>query len=192
MSSDSTPNVTRLLADLKGGDPEALPALLAAISHELRDVAAKHLARERRDHTLQPTALVNEAYLRLVDQRARDFASKTHFLSLASTAMRRILVEHARSRLADKRGGDRRREPLLDLPEPHTADPDVIVALDSALAQFAKLDPDNARIVELRWFGGLDVEETAVAMSISTRSVERGFRAALAWLRQRLAAPDTP
>lgn len=192
MSDDSTVNVTRLLADLKGGDQEALPTLLAAISHELRDIAAKHLARERRDHTLQPTALVNEAYLRLVDQRARDFASKTHFVSLASTAMRRILVEHARARLAEKRGGDRRREPLLDLPEPHAADPDAIVALDDALAQFSRLDPDNARIVELRWFGGLDVEETAAALGISTRSVERGFRAALAWLRQRLSSPEGP
>lgn len=183
-----TESVTKLLADLRGGSAAALPELLAAVSKELREVAARHLGRERRDHTLQPTALVNEAYLKLVDQRARDFQGRTHFVAIASTAMRRILVEHARSRLADKRGGEVKRVPLVDLPGPFSDDPDAIVALDDALAQFAAIDPQNARVVEMRWFGGLDVEETAAALSISTRTVERGFRAALAWLRERLSS----
>lgn len=183
-----TESVTKLLADLRSGSAAALPELLAAVSKELREVAARHLGRERRDHTLQPTALVNEAYLKLVDQRARDFQGRTHFVAIASTAMRRILVEHARSRLADKRGGEVKRVPLEDLPGPFSDDPDAIVALDDALAQFAAIDPQNARIVEMRWFGGLDVEETAAALSVSTRTVERGFRAALAWLRERLSS----
>jgi RNA polymerase sigma-70 factor, ECF subfamily len=182
-------SVTRLLQELRGGDARALPELIAAVAAELRVVAARHLGRERRDHTLQPTALVNEVYLKLIDQRARDFEGRTHFVSIASTAMRRVLVEHARARLAAKRGGEVRRVPLSDLPEPLSADPDAIVALDEALATFAEIDPQGARIVELRWFGGLDVEETAAALAVSTRTIERGYRAALAWLRERLAKP---
>lgn len=185
-----TEHVTKLLSDLRDGDSRALPELLAAVSSELRDIARRHLGRERRDHTLQPTALVNEAYLKLVDQRNRDFRSRTHFVAIASNAMRRILVEHARSRLAEKRGGAQERVPLEDVPSPFSDDPDAIVALDSALAKFAEIDPENARIVEMRWFGGLDVEETAAALGISTRGVERGFRAGLAWLRERLSSPS--
>lgn len=190
MTPSEPKNVTQLLGELRAGDAQALPRLLGAVATELRALAARHLARERRDHTLQPTALVNEVYLKLVDQRSQNVQSRTHFVSIASTAMRRILVEHARGKLAAKRGGSARREPLVDIPAPFADDPDAIVALDEALTRFATLDPDNARIVELRWFGGLDVAETAAALGISDRTVERGFRAALAWLRQRLANPD--
>lgn len=183
-------HVTKLLSDLRDGDARALPELLAAVASELRDVARRHLVAERRDHTLQPTALVNEAYLKLVDQRNRDFRSRTHFVAIASTAMRRILVEHARARLAQKRGAAGRRVPLADVPGPFSDDPDAIVALDAALAKFAAIDPENARIIEMRWFGGLDVDETAAAIGISSRSVERGFRAGLAWLREYLSRPE--
>lgn len=164
----------------------AWPQLLAAVQDELRGLAARHLRRERRDHTLQPTALVNEAYVRLIDQRARNWDSRVHFFAIASTAMRRILLEHARARLAAKRGGGSERVTLFEVASPMAEKPENLVALDEALVHFARIDPQNARIVELRWFGGLDVEETAAVLEVSTRTVERGWRAAAAWLRARL------
>ena len=181
-----TENVTQLLGDLRGGDQGALPELLGAVQAELRAMAAGHLRRERQDHTLQPTALVNEAYLRLVDQRAQNWESKNHFLAIASTAMRRVLLEHARARLADKRGGAAERVTLFEVASALEDQPETTVALDEALEHFAAIDPQNARIVELRWFGGLDVPATAAIMNVSTRTVERGWRAAAAWLRERL------
>ena len=179
-------SVTRLLVDLRKGDEEALPQLVSAVQGELRRLAARHLERERRDHTLQPTALVNEAYLRLVDQREQGWESKNHFLAIASTAMRRVLMEHARARLADKRGGGAGRVTLFEVPSAMDEEPEVLVALDAALEHFAGIDPENARIVELRWFGGLSVAETAAVLDVSTRTVERGWRAASAWLRERI------
>jgi RNA polymerase sigma-70 factor (ECF subfamily) len=183
-----TESVTRLLHHLAEGDRAAFPELLAAVQGELRELAARHLRRERRDHTLQPTALVNEAYLKLVDQRSQSYANKGHFLAIASTAMRRVLLEHARSRLAEKRGGAAERVTLFDVPSALDETPQALVALDQALQRFAEVDPENARIVELRWFGGLDVEDAAAALGVSTRTVERGWRAARAWLRERVAA----
>lgn len=183
---DPAPGVTRLLGSLRAGDDAVLPELLAAVQGELRDLAARHLRRERPDHTLQPTALVNEAYLRLVDQRERGWESKSHFLAIASRAMRRVLLEHARARLADKRGGAAQRVTLFDVPSALDDAPETVVALDEALERFAAIDPANARIVELRWFGGLDVAEAAAVLGVSTRTVERGWRAAAAWLRARL------
>ncbi len=180
-------DVTRLLGDLRGGDREALPELVSAVQNELRSLAARHLQRERRDHTLQPTALVNEAYLRLVDQREQGWDSKSHFLAIASTAMRRVLLEHARARLAEKRGGAAQRVTLFEVPSAMDEEPESLIALDEALEHFAAIDPQNARIVELRWFGGLDVADTAAVLDVSTRTVERGWRAAAAWLRARLA-----
>ena len=180
-------SVTQLLGSLRGGDESALSGLIAAVQGELRGLAARHLQRERGDHTLQPTALVNEAYLRLVDQRERNWDNKHHFLAIASTAMRRVLLEHARSRLADKRGGGAERVTLFEVPSAMDEEPETLIALDEALEQFARIDPQNARIVELRWFGGLDVAETAAILEVSTRTVERGWRAAAAWLRDRIA-----
>ena len=178
--------MTRLLGDLRDGHGEALADLLAAVQRELHGLAAGHLRRERPDHTLQPTALVNEAYLRLVAQRERNWETKGHFLAIASTAMRRVLLEHARARLAGKRGGGAQRVTLFDVPSALDDEPETLLALDEALEHFATLDPRGARIVELRWFGGLDVEETAAVLEVSTRTVERGWRAAAAWLRARL------
>ncbi len=180
-------SVTRLLANLRGGDDAALPGLIAGVQDELRALAARHLARERPDHTLQPTALVNEAYLRLIDQRDQNWEARSHFLAIASTAMRRVLMEHARSRVAQKRGGGAQRVTLFEVPSALDERPENLLALDDALEQFAAIDPKNARIVELRWFGGLEVAEIAALLEVSTRTVERGWRAAAAWLRERLA-----
>ncbi len=168
-------------------DDEALAALVSAVQVDLRVLAARHLRGERVDHTLQPTALVNEAYLRLVEQRDRGWESKSHFLAIASTAMRRVLLEHARSRLAAKRGGGAERVTLFDAESALQEPPEATIALDEALSEFAELDPRNAQVVELRWFAGLDVAETAAVLGLSTRTVERGWRAASAWLRARLA-----
>jgi len=179
-------DVTRLLGDLRAGHSDALPDLLVAVQRELHGLAAAHLRRERAGHTLQPTALVNEAYMRLVEQREQNWDNKNHFLAIASTAMRRVLLEHARGRLAEKRGGGAERVTLFDVPTALDEQPETLLALDEALEHFATIDPRNARIVELRWFGGLDVEETAAVLDVSTRTVERGWRAAAAWLRDRL------
>lgn len=191
--------VTRLLGALSPDDSGAggagepmgeaeLAELVAAVGEELRQLAAAHLRRERQGHTLQPTALVNEAYLRLVHQHHQGWETKGHFLAVASTAMRRVLLEHARARLADKRGGGAQRVTLFEVASAAEEEPEALVALDEALEHFATLDPENARIVEMRWFGGLGVEEVAASLGVSTRTVERGWRAAAAWLRARLSA----
>ncbi len=165
---------------------------MALVQEELHGLAARHLHRERRDHTLQPTALVNEAYLRLIDQHEQNWESKNHFLAIASTAMRRVLLEHARARLAEKRGGGAERVTLFEVPSAMEEEPEALVALDEALEAFAELDPENARIIELRFFGGLSVVDTATVLGVSTRTVERGWRAASAWLRARIAPGELP
>lgn len=185
-SGDGIDGVTRWLGQ-RDLDDEALAELVSAVQADLRSLAAKHLRSERPDHTLQPTALVNEAYLRLVQQRDRNWENKRHFLGIASTAMRRVLLEHARNRVAAKRGGGASKVTLFDVASVLQEPPEVTIALDEALTEFAELDPRNAQIVELRWFVGLDVEETASALDVSTRTIERGWRAASAWLRARLA-----
>lgn len=181
---------TRLLHDMRGGDASKLEALAVAVQLELRSIAARHLGRERPDHTLQPTALVNEAYLRLVDQREQNWENRSHFLAIASTVMRRILLEHSRARMAEKRGGNVQRVTFFDVPSAMDDAPEALIALDESLIAFARIDPENARIVELRWFAGLDVAETAAVLGVSTRTVERGWRAAQAWLRDRIAKAD--
>jgi len=179
-------DVTRLLQAVADGDRSGLPALVGALHGELRSLAAAHLARERRDHTLQPTALVNEAYLRLVDQRELGWESRRHFLAIASTAMRRVLLEHARARLAAKRGAGAQRVELFEAASALEEAPEALVALDRALAQFAEVDPEGARIIELRFFGGLSHEEIAAIEGVSTRTVERTWRSARAWLCERV------
>ena len=181
-----TSDATRLLLRARDGSDEALNELLGVVQGELRMLARKHLARERADHTLQPTALVNEVYLKLIDQRERDWVDRGHFLSIASTAMRRILLEHARARVADKRGGGACRVTFFDVPSVLDDSPECTLALDTALEEFAQFDPRNAKIVELSWFGGLSHEEIAALLEVSVRTVERGWRVSRAWLRQRL------
>jgi RNA polymerase sigma-70 factor, ECF subfamily len=155
---------------------------------ELRRIAARYISRERPGQTLQATALVNEAYVRLAAERPREFANKTHFLAIAALSMRQILVQRARARKAAKRGGAPHRITLDDrnIDQAHLpADVDVL-ALDEALSKLAALDAEQARIVELRYFGGLTVEETAAAVGVSPATVKRQWAMARAWLKQAL------
>jgi len=177
--------VSELLVRWKAGDQEALEALIPLVYKELRDIARHHLQRERPGHTLQSAALVHEAYLRLLDQRPFDTDNRAHFLAVASRLMRQILVDHARSHGASKRGADRRVEldASLVLPQVRNAD---VVALDDALTGLAKLDEQQARIVELRFFGGLATEEIAEVLGVSSSTVKRDWNVAKAWLTRQM------
>ena len=174
--------VTRLLLDWSDGDEHARDEMLPLVYDELRRVAAGYLLRERRDHTLQPTALVHEAYLRLVDQRQVNWKNRAQFVGLAAVMMRRILVNHARDRAAGKRGGEMQKVPLSDADEPtKPQDVDVIV-LHEALEQLNAVDSRKSRIVELKFFGGLTTNEIAEVLQLSPATVERDWSFARAWL----------
>lgn len=159
----------------------------AAMYDTLRAIAARYLSGERPDHTLQPTALVHEAYLRLAEGAGGPWESRVHFLATAAVVMRRMLVNHARDRGRKKRGGDRRRQPLDELTLMVEDRAVECAALDSALVELAAFDPQAARIVELRFFGGLSVDEAAGLLGISARTAHRDWSAARAWLRGHLA-----
>jgi RNA polymerase sigma-70 factor (ECF subfamily) len=174
--------VTRLLKEWSNGQDQALDRLVPQIHRELRKLAASYMRKERGDHTLQPTALVNEAFMKLVDQRAVKWQNRAHFFGIAAQAMRRILVDHARAHAAGKRGDGARRVPLDDaLMIGGTVDIDLL-ALDEALTRLAATDPQQGRVVELRFFAGLTMEETAEVMRISPATVGREWRMAKAWL----------
>lgn len=177
---------TQLLQSLREGDDSAMGDLIVSVQAELKRIAAHHLAGERRDHTLQATALVNEAYVKLIDQRSVDFEGRGHFLSVASIAMRRVLLEYARSKGTEKRGGAFARVTLFEADSPIQEDPANLIALDDLLDVYAEVDPKNARIVEMRWFGGMTIPEIAAALETSPRTVDRGWRLAQAWLRTKL------
>jgi len=177
--------VSELLVRLKAGDQDALEALLPLVYKELRDIARYHLQRERPGHTLQSAALVHEVYLRLLDQRPFDTDNRAHFLAVASRLMRQILVDHARSHGAAKRGADRRVELDASLVLPQVRSTDV-VALDDALTDLARLDEQQSRIVELRFFGGLSNEEIAEVLGISVSTVKRDWNVAKAWLTREM------
>jgi RNA polymerase sigma factor (TIGR02999 family) len=175
-------DVTRLLRQWSSGQAQALDRLLPQIHAELRKLAAGYLRKERPSHTLQPTALVNEAFIKLVDQRAVKWQNRAHFFGIAAQAMRRILVDHARAHGAGKRGGGERKVALDEaLAISGSVDIDVL-ALDEALTRLASIDPQQSRVVELRYFGGLTMEETAEVMQISPATVGREWRMAKAWL----------
>jgi RNA polymerase sigma factor (TIGR02999 family) len=183
LSSVSSTRVNRLLAEWGRGDQEAREALIPVVYDELRRIARRHLWHERPDHTLQSAALVNEAYLRLVGQKPPEWQNRAHFFGVAAQMMRHILVDHARNRRAAKRGAGAPRlrlDPEVALPRELELD---VVALDDALNKLAGLDPKASRLIELRFFGGLSTEETAVVMGISPRTVKREWAAARAWLR---------
>lgn len=186
--SEEAVNLTQLLRAAASGDRRDLDALMAAIYGDLRRLAIGHMRAERADHTLQPTALVHEAYLKLIDQRSTEWKDRVHFFAVASRVIRRILVDHARERLAAKRGGGGGRIALeqveLETPLPGLD----LVTLDEALTELSRLDVQQAQIVELRFFGGLTLEEIAEALAMGKRSVDRAWRAAKAWLCFRLAA----
>jgi RNA polymerase sigma-70 factor, ECF subfamily len=180
--------VTEVLAQWSRGDKAALDRLVPLIYPELRRIAGRQLRRERREHTLQPTALVHEAFLQLVDQRRATWNNRAQFFAVAAQLMRRILVDYARSRQAVKRGGATTTVELQAGAVDASADPIAaeVLAVDLALERLAARDPDHARIVELRFFGGLTVEETAYVMQRSPRTVKREWRLAKAWLFREL------
>jgi RNA polymerase sigma factor (TIGR02999 family) len=187
MQTPPVKQVTQLLVNWRQGDEEALEQLMPIVYQELRKIADSYLRRERSDHTLQATALINEAYLRLIDQNIEQWQSRAHFYGVAAHLMRQILVEHARNRSAGKRGGGVVRLELdeaLDYSQDQAAE---LVALDDALTGLAKFDERKCRVIELRYFGGLSGEEVAEVLGISAPTVVRDQRMAQAWLHRELS-----
>ena len=184
-------NVTQLLIDWNEGDPRALERLLPLVYDELHRLARHYMRRERSDHTLQPTALVNEAYLRLIDQTRVRWQGRAHFVAIAAQLMRRVTVKHAERRRAQKRGGDALRVPVEDhLPSDRARETDVL-ALNDALERLRSLDERQSQIVEMRFFGGLTSEEMGEVLELSRSTIDREWRAARAWLKRELG-PATP
>lgn len=179
--------VTALLLAWGAGDGGALDALMPAVYAELRRQAARALRREAAGHTLQPTALVHEAYLRLVDHARVPWESRAQFFGVAARCMRQILVDHARARAAAKRGGAVLAVTLGEGDAPAPEPTEEVLALDEALGRLTALDPDQARVVELRYFGGLTIAETAAALGVSPATVKREWAVASAWLRRELS-----
>jgi RNA polymerase sigma factor (TIGR02999 family) len=191
METSAPADVTSLLVAWSAGDESALAALVPRVYDELHRIARSHMRAERPGRTLQTTALVHEAYLRLVDVRRIRWESRAHFLSVAAAAMRRILVDAARRRGAAKRGGGRAPVPLDDVALPSSDRGASLVALDDALTSLSAIDPRKGRVVELRYFGGLTVAETAAVLRISPETVQRDWRVARAWLLRALTG-DAP
>jgi len=186
LDSASSTRINRLLQDWGRGNQQAREALIPVVYDELRRLARRHLRHERADHTLQSAALVNEAYLRLARQEPPQWQNRAHFFGVAAQMMRHILVDHARNRLAAKRGGGAPRFTLeVDVALEQRADVDLI-ALDAALEKLAALDSQQSRLIELRFFGGLSIEETAVVMGVSPATVKREWMTARAWLRREM------
>lgn len=174
--------VTHLLAQLREGEREAESKLITLVYEELRRLAAYYLRGERPEHTLQPTALVHEAYIRMTKLHNVDWQGRSHFFAIAATVMRRILVDHARAQQAEKRIGFREAISLDEALVVSPARSTELIALDDALEQLSKIDARKSKIVELRFYGGLSEEETGVALGISTRTVKRDWRVAKVWL----------
>jgi RNA polymerase sigma factor (TIGR02999 family) len=186
MTPPSHKDVTELLVDWSKGDGKALDELIPLVYGELRRVASRYLRRERPDHTLQTTALVHEAYLKLVDQRNANWRNRAQFFGVAAQLMRRILVDYARGHRASKRGGDYCRIPLDEAIISVEEKDRSLLAVDEALTALAALDPQQSRVVELRVFGGLTVEEAADVLGVSPRTVKREWSMAKAWLHRRI------
>jgi RNA polymerase sigma factor (TIGR02999 family) len=188
MTSTSRDEITLLLHEWSSGDRAALDKLVPVVYRELRKLARHYMNKERPDHTLQTTALVSEAYLRLVHYQKMQWQNRAHFLAVAAQAMRRIMVEHARAHQYAKRGGGAQTISLDDAPmlsaKPASND---ILALDEAMQELESMDARKCRIVEFKFFGGLNTEETAEVLAISTATVEREWRAAKAWLYQSMS-----
>ena len=183
----TTHNVTELLTQWANGDEQALQDLTPIVYKELRLLAASYLRKERQGHTLQPTALVHEAYLKLVDQRNAKWQNRAQFFGISAQLMRRILVDHARQRQAAKRGGSEQQRLSITSAEALVKQPEMdLLALNEALDQLAKMDAQQSRIVELKFFGGLSIEETAEVLGIGHATVERDWKMARAWLRRQL------
>ena len=183
----STHEVTELLTAWSGGDKAALDKLMPLIHQELRRLAHHYMSRERPGHTMQTTALVNEAYLRLVNREGVHWQNRAHFFAIASQLMRHILVDHARSHAYAKRGGGAQTISLDEAMVVSQERAAEVVALDDVLKQLADIDPQQSRIVELRFFGGLTIEETAVVLGLSPATIKREWQTAKAWLYHELA-----
>jgi RNA polymerase sigma factor (TIGR02999 family) len=186
MSEATSPNVTQLLVAWGKGDPHAFDALMPEVRKELHRLAAHYMAEEPAGHDLQPTALINEAYLRLVDWKNIQWADRAHFFGMAANMMRRVLVDYARSRDRLKRGGEAIQVSFTEaanVPVPQSAD---VLALDKALRELEKIDSRKSQIVEMRFFGGLSQEETSEALHVSVATVRRDWSLARAWLAREL------
>ncbi len=185
-------SITRILEQITSGDDHAVDELLPVLYVELKKLAHHHLARERADHTLQPTALVHEAYLKMAGQDAVAWQNKAHFMALASKAMRRVLVDHARGRAAQKRGGDAQRITLDEAVTPKTMPRTMdLLALDQSLTRLGQKHPEKASLVEMRFFGGLKEMEIAAVLGVTSRTVARYWKFAQAWLYRDLSInPD--
>lgn len=182
MPTPSPQEVTQLLADWGKGDRSALDKLLPLVHSELRRIAQRQMSQERPGHTLQATALVNEAYLKLAGQQGFDWQNRAHFFAVCAQVMRHILIDHARAHARDKRGGGAVKVSLNDALVVAEDQAGHFIALDEALRVLERLDPQKGKIVELRYFGGLSVEEAAEVMNISPRTVRREWQRAKAWL----------
>ncbi|HQR35264.1 MAG TPA: sigma-70 family RNA polymerase sigma factor [Blastocatellia bacterium] len=182
----TSPDVTQLLRNWQGGDQAARDQLLGIVYDELRRQAARYLRRERPDHTLQPTALVHEAYLQLIDQSRVSWENRAHFFGAAARLMRRVLVDHARAHQAEKRGSGEEKLALDEaIAVPESKDLNIL-ALNDALEELARLDEQQSRIVELRYFGGLSIEETATITGVSPATVKREWAMAKVWLHNQI------
>jgi|SRR5262245_38441246 len=187
MTTPSSQEVTRLLMAWRNGDQEALELLTPLVYGELRRMAHRYMRRERPDHTLQTSALVNEAFLRLIDCRQIDWQNRAHFFGLAAQLMRQILIDHARSHARAKRGGALRQVSFEETAIVSVGRAAELIALDDALAALAAFDLSKSRIVELRFFGGLSNEEVGEVMGMSLRTIEREWQKAKAWLRRAIS-----
>jgi RNA polymerase sigma factor (TIGR02999 family) len=181
-----TENITQLLIDVSRGNQTAIDELLPLVYGELRSLASNYLRRERTDHTLQPTALVHEAYLRLVDQTQVNWQNRAHFFGMAAQMMRCILVDHARAHNASKRGGEYQKLQLDEKIDSVAERSTELIALDDALTELSTVDEVKSRIVELRYFAGLTVEETAEVLGVTPVTINRHWRMAKAWLFGRI------
>jgi RNA polymerase sigma-70 factor, ECF subfamily len=186
LDASSSSDVTILLSELRKGDPDAASKLIPLVYNELRRLAGHYMRQERPDHTLQATALVHEAYLKLIQQRSVDWQGRAHFFGIAAQLMRRILIDHARGHLREKRGGAQQALPLDEALVFSPGQSSELIHLDEALERLAKLDARQSRIVELRFFGGLSNEETAEFLGISSKTVKRDWSLAKAWLHGEL------
>jgi len=188
MVAPDRPNqVTQLLVDWKLGDVDALDRLIPLVYRELRQLAAGYLRNERVSHTLQPTALLHEAYIRMVDQEMPEWQNRAHFFGVAARIMRQILVDHARTHKASKRGAELKKLSLDEAQMILTSNSrPTVLALDEALTKLGALDERKARVVEMRAFGGMSVEDTALALGVSEPTIKRDMRFAQAWLRREL------
>lgn len=187
-ANNNTQQITQLLKEWSGGDQNSLDKLMPLVYEELRRQASRYLRKERAGHTLQTTALIHEAYLKLIDQRNVQWQNRAHFFAIAAQAMRRILVDYARERKREKRGGSAENLPIEEALQISSNEKSVdLVALDDALTKLAQFDERQARIVELRYFSGLDIDETAEVLGISNATVRRDWNMAKAWLYQRIS-----